>query len=113
LSRGLNWERAAQRDLVRDRGQVRVSRSFKRSRRRNITRAQAKRLRWLRKRQKRPYDGAGMSYGQAQQAINEAVAIEDPRPPWEVRRAKYAQLSAAKQAALRAEFYARQEGRDI
>jgi hypothetical protein len=76
--------------------------------RRWITNDQAKRLAKLRRRQGKRYDGYGMTYQQASQAIREATDALRAQPSIsrKMSRAQYAELQQAK---LRAAFRARQE----
>jgi hypothetical protein len=107
---GLNWDKARQRDLVRDRGGVKVAPQPK-PKPRGISNDQAKRLAKLRRAQGLLYDGNGMTYGQASRAIREATDALRARtvPSPDVRERNRAQYAAQRQARLRAAFRARQE----
>lgn len=68
----LDWEKARKRDTVRDRGAVRVEPEPRRKKQRGISNEQAKELARLQRALKQRYSGNGMTYEQAESAIDAA-----------------------------------------
>jgi hypothetical protein len=69
----LNWDRAAKRGLVQARGADPIGRPPAPKRKpKGITNAQARELARLRRKQGLPYDGRGMTAGEAYRAIANA-----------------------------------------
>jgi hypothetical protein len=65
----LDWRRARERDLVRDRGAIPIA--DERTKRKGITNDQAKTLAGLQRKLGMPYSGSGMSQEEAERAIRQ------------------------------------------